>query len=54
MTNVYFIPAVPPIAAPIITDDPICEKANSKRPRCFAAPSGNINSGCAVCKYLGS
>lgn len=38
-------PAVPPMAAPIITDDPICEKANSKRPRCLDAPSGNMNSG---------
>lgn len=47
-------PAVPPIAAPTITEDPICEKASSKRPRCLDAPSGKINSGCACCRYLGS
>lgn len=37
-----------------ITAEPICENANSKRPRCFDAPSGNMNSGCAFCKSLGS
>lgn len=38
-------PAAPPIPAPIITDDPIWANANSNLPRCFAAPSGNMNSG---------
>lgn len=47
-------PAVPPMAAPIITDDPICENANSKRPLCRDAPSGNMNSGWACCRNLGS
>lgn len=37
-----------------ITDEPICEKANSNRPLCFAAPSGNMNSGCDCCRIRGS
>lgn len=41
-------PATPPIDAPIITEEPICEKANSKRPLCLDAPSGNMNSGIKI------
>lgn len=37
-----------------IAVDPICENANSNRPRCFDAPSGNINSGCACFRNRGS
>lgn len=39
--------------APRIHAAPICENANSKRPLCFDAPSGNIYSGCDG-KYDGS
>lgn len=47
-------PDVPPIPAPAIQAAPIWLKANSKRPLCFKAPSGNINSGWLTGRYDGS
>lgn len=37
-----------------MTAEPICENANSKRPRCLDAPSGNMNSGFDCCNSRGS
>lgn len=47
-------PDAPPIPAPAIHAAPIWLKANSKRPLCFTAPSGNINSGWLTGRYEGS
>lgn len=44
----------PPIPAPIIQAAPIWLKANSKRPLCFTAPSGNIYCGSRGGRYDGS
>jgi len=47
-------PDAPPIPAPAIHAAPIWLNANSKRPLCFTAPAGNINSGWLTGRYEGS